>query len=128
MFLSKKSILEAVQRGDIVISGFNEENLKSASYTLTLDAINGMDSLELKPSEFVLLATKEKITLNGKYCGLLITPATLAKQGINVTQGSDFAEPDTDNIIVLETSNSGNEPVVFKEGMRIVKIAFSEIV
>lgn len=128
MFLTKKSILEAVQRGDIVISGFNEENLKSASYTLTLDAINGMDSLELKPSEFVLLATKEKVTLNGKYCGLFITPAALAKQGINVTQGSDFAEPDTDNIIVLETSNSGNEPVVFMEGMRIVKIAFSEIV
>ena len=127
MFLSKESIKEAVAKGDIVISDFNEENLKPASYTLTLDSIYGKESLELKPGEFVLLETKEKITLNGKYCGILSTPARLAKQGINVTQGSDLAEPDTDNTFILETSNSGNEPVVFTEGMRVVKIAFTKI-
>ncbi len=127
MFLSKQSIKEAVEKGDIIISGFNEENLKAASYTLTLDKIQGKEAFELKPSEFVLLETKEKITLNGNYCGLMITPAYLAKQGINVTQGSDFAEPDTDNTMILETSNSGNEPVIFTEGMRILKIAFTQI-
>jgi hypothetical protein len=36
MILSKKSILEAVQKGEIGISDFNEDNLKEASYTFTL--------------------------------------------------------------------------------------------
>jgi len=127
MFLSKDSIREAIRNGDIAISDFNEENLKPASYTLTLGSIKGKESLELQPNGFALLETKEKITLNGKYCAILSTPARLAKQGINVTQGSDFAEPDTDNTFILETSNAGNEPVVFKKGMKIVKIAFTKI-
>ena len=127
MFLSRESILKAVKNGEIGISDFKEENLKPASYSLTLGSINGKESLELKPQGFILLETKEKITLNGKYCAILSTPARLAKQGINVTQGSDFAEPDTDNTFVLETSNNGNEPIVFTQGMKIVKIAFSKI-
>lgn len=124
MFLNKEEIKRAVQDGEIGITDFKEEYLKTASYTLTLGPIEGRDTLELKPGGFVLLETKEKITLNGKYCGLMVTPADLARQGINVTQGSDFAEPDTDNTMILEISNSGNEPVVFKEGMKVLKIVF----
>ena len=124
MFLNKEAIKEAVKNGDIGISDFQEENLKAASYTLTLGLLQVKETLELAPSQFVLLETKEKITLNGKYSGLMITPAHLARRGINVTQGSDFAEPDTDNIMILEISNNGNEKVVFTPGMKILKIAF----
>lgn len=127
MFLSKESIKEAVQKGDIGITHFDEKFLKSASYTLTLGPLKGV-SPELKPGQFVLLETKEKVTLNGKYCGFMVTPANLARQGINVTQGSDLAEPDTDNTMILEVSNNGNETVVFEEGMRILKIAFTRLV
>jgi len=102
MFLNKEGIKEAVKRGDIGISDFNEENLKAASYVLTLKLPDGQNTVELEPGKFILLETKEKITLNGKYCGLMITPASLARQGINVTQGSDLAEPDTDNTMILE--------------------------
>ncbi len=127
MFLNKEAIKQAVKKGDIGITDFDEQYLKDASYTLTLGPINGKDTFELEPHGFALLETEEKITLNGKYCGILSTPARLAKQGINVTQGSDFAEPDTDNTFILETSNSSNEKVVFTKGMKIIKIAFSKI-
>ncbi len=127
MFLNKQAIQEAVRNGDISISDFNDEYLKAASYTLTLGPIDGKSTKELKPREFVLLETKEKVTLNGKYSCLLITPAYLAKQGIDVTQGSNFAEPDTDNTFILETSNSGNAPVTFTQGMKIVKVVFARI-
>ena len=127
MFLNAEAIKKAVESGEIGITDFKEENLKAASYSLTLGPINGENKFELKPSGFVLLETKEKITLNNTYCGLMFTPARLARQGINVTQGSDFADPDTDNIMILETSNSGNNPVTFEAGMKIAKIAFTKM-
>jgi deoxycytidine triphosphate deaminase len=127
MFLSKKKIKEAVQKGDIGVTDFNEELLKAASYTLTLGPLKEGSSLTLPPGAFVLLETKEKVTLNGKYCGFMMTPAHLARQGVHMTQGSDFAEPDTDNTMILEVSNNGNEPVVFTSGMRVLKIAFAPI-
>ncbi len=128
MFLSKEKIKEAVAKGEIVITDFDEKLLKPASYTLTLGQLKEGETYVLKPSEFVLLETNEKVTLNGKYCGFMVTPAHLARQGINVTQGSDLAEPDTDNTMILEVSNSGNAPVTFEPGMRILKIAFTPIV
>lgn len=127
MFLNKEAILKAVKNGDILISNFNEDNLKAATYTLTLSSIYGNDTAELKPKGFILLETNEHITLNGKYCGLMITPSYLAKQGLNVTQGSNFAEPDTDNIMILETSNNSDNSVFLKKGMKILKIAFTKI-
>lgn len=126
MFLSKNYIKKAVENGEIGISDFNEANLKSASYTLTLNLLDH-DTYTLEPGCFVLLETKEKITFNNTYCGIMATPSALARQGINVTQGSDFAEPDTNNVMVLEISNNGSEPVIFENGMKILKIAFTKL-
>ena len=94
---------------------------------MTLDSIDGETNFELQPGQFILLKTKEKLSLNGTYCGLFITPSHLAQQGIHVTQGSNFAEPDTDNIITLEVSNNGNEPVMLTEDMKILKVAFTKL-
>lgn len=149
MFLNSNQIKKAVEEKEISITSFNPSNLKGASYTFTLDsrfkAIKKKDYLdsrvdpefdeieigengyELKQGDFAVFYTKEKVTLNGKYICILSTRATIAQMGLDVTQGSFLAEPDTDNQFALEITNRGPMPIKIYTGIKIVKGIFSKI-
>lgn len=149
MILSSSSIQAAVQKGDLGIAPFDEKNLKGASYTFTLadkllipkkselltvssecereEMTIGSDGYVLQPGDFVLGFTKEHIALNNKFACFLGTRGSCAQIGLNVLLGSDFAEPDTDNNIILEIHNAGNSSIKLEAGMMIVKGIFARI-
>lgn len=148
MFFSAQKITRLIAEREILIEPFDPRNLKMASYSFTLgtkvrilrgdtrldsredpvfdDVEIGKDGYELPPGGFAVFHTYEKLTLNGKYIGILSTRATVATMGIDVMQGSLFCEPDTDNVIALETTNRGTLPVVLYPGTKIIKVAIAE--
>lgn len=149
MVLSSSAIRQALQSGELGILPFDEKNLKSASYTFTLASelllprqvplivINGEQEREkvsvgaegyiLQPGEFVLGSTAEHLALKDKYVCFLSTRGSCAQAGLSVLLGSSFAEPDTDNAIILEIHNAGNSPIRLSAGMKIVKGIFMPV-
>jgi Deoxycytidine deaminase len=149
MILSANKLKEAILNRGIQIQPFNEAQLKEVAYTFTLNSkisilkdvgvIDGgnpaqfeqreisEDGYILKPGDFIVGYTKEKVTLNHKYVCLLSGRSTQAQMGLDITQSSFLAELDTDNTFVLEISNSGNMPIRVLPGMKIAKGVFLEV-
>lgn len=150
MFFSKDKIQKLVEEGEIEIVPFNPKNLKGASYTFTLSSKvkvlkkkEFLDSridpefdeleisengYELKPNEFAIFYTNEKVNLKGKYVCLLSTRSTIAQMGLEIMKCSFFAEPDTNNQFALEITNLGALPVRLYAGIKIVKGVFSGVI
>ncbi|HVM73735.1 MAG TPA: hypothetical protein VMU13_02570 [Candidatus Paceibacterota bacterium] len=149
MILSQGKILEALKNGALSIIPFIEGNLKEASYTFTLgnklrklktakelDSRNDPDFEEieltskgylLQPQDHILGTTTEHLSLRGNFACILSTRATIAQLGLDVSQGSIYCEPDTDNPLTLEISNSSTIPVRLFPGIKIVKGIFVTI-
>lgn len=149
MYFSTKSIQRLVSEKEIIIDPFDPKNLKGCSYVFTLGSrirvLKSAESLdarmdpdfdefemdekgyELRPGQFAIFFTQEKVTLNGKFICLLSTRSTIAQMGLDVSQSSFLAEPDTDNPFALEISNNGNISVRLYPGIRIVKGIFTSL-
>lgn len=149
MILSSQSIKEAIQKSELKIASFDENNLKSASYTFTLadkllipkrvpliiingeqerqEITIGSDGCLLQPGDFVLGFTAEHLSLKGNFACFLSARGSCAQVGLSVLLSSVFAEPDTDNAIILEIHNVGNSPIKLEAGMKIVKGIFMEV-
>ena len=150
MILSSDTIKNAIDKGDLLIKPFDEKNLKPASYTFTLaakllipkkvpliviggeqeseEAVIGSDGFILNPGDFVLGYTDEYLSLKNKYACFLSTRGSCAQVGLSVLLGSAFAEPDTDNCLILEIHNASNCPIKLDKGMKIVKGVFVEVI
>lgn len=149
MILSGQKIKQHIQKNDIGIDPFSEENLKGASYTFTLDSKLRLledgqtlradvkpnykeifipeEGFTLQPGQFVLGFTKEHLKLNNKFACILSARGSCAQIGLNILLGSHFAEPDTDGQLVLEISNVSGLPIVLFSNMLIVKGVFIPI-
>lgn len=142
MILSKKSIEQAIDNGDLVIEPFSIELLKDASYTFTLASKLKMlkqpgseleevsmesSGFDLLPGMFVVGFTNERIVLNGKYGCFLSNRSSCAQMGLSVLLGSDFAEPDTNGTQALEIHNVSDSIIRLIPGMKIAKGIFMPI-
>lgn len=122
MVLSQKTIKQYIEDGKIKIEPFDLSNLKEASYTFLLQ-----DGLTLNPGEFVIGVTKEKITLAEDVCCFLSTRGSVAQQGIDSLQSSNFVEPMSDNHLKLEIKNNSEYPITLEAGTKIVKGIFVRV-
>ena len=138
MFLSSEKIKDAIQSGEFAISPFSEANLNFASYDFTLDKVLKVLSTEkeiilasegyaLKPGEFVVGKTVEKVDLKNKYLCLLSNKKTHAEKGINILLSSTVVEPNTAGQLVIEICNNGPRSVHLFPDMVIAKGIFSKV-
>ena len=135
--------------GNIVISPFDEANLKEADYAFTLGETlrtpgNGPidireESLDfgefhipkegyvLEPGQFVVGVTAEKITLDMTVGCLLAARSDIAQAGVDPIQSSSWVAPGSDNYLVLEIKNNGSNPVRLFSAVKMVKGIFIPI-
>jgi len=146
---SRVDILKAMKSGDIKVDPFNKKDLKPASVLLHLDnefalttkgkfdplkcndfskfyrtkKLGSTEKLNLKPGQFVLGRTKEKIALSKKIAMLVDGTTTLARTGITVTQTAMLIHPGhgvpTPRKIVLEIKNDGPFTIQLTPGMPV---------
>lgn len=141
--LAKDQILKEIKKGNIKITPFNEKNIGPASIDLTLDGkfrlfknkkkiqlddkidykkhseLIKADKLVLKPGDFVLGITKEKIKLSENLCAWLGGRSRYARFGLLVHITAAFIQPGIDNKQVLEIKNISPNDLVIKAGTKI---------
>ena len=152
MFLSKEEIIERIKNGDLTIEPFDERMVGPDSIDLTLDRVfliarqRGMvdarqpleffdhvedDEIILRPGDFVLGSTAERIGLSNDLIGFLHGRSSLGRLGImvHVTAGIVHAgfghrEPSK---LTLEIYSVNPNPVMLHSGMRVAQLAFAKL-
>jgi len=155
MMLSDTEILEAIRKGEIIIDPFKEENVGPCSVDLTLSsnftlfeegqlidskrlsetfktqAIEAKGGgIELKPGQFILAKTVEKIAVSKDIAATLEGRSSIARLGVFVhaaglvNPGSGLTKPVP---MVLEVFSQNSSPVKLYPGMKIVQIIFYKL-
>lgn len=150
MILSQQEILKQIKRNKIVIEPFDPSSLNSCSYDLTLGnefafptnktiklccdtnfkdffKSKPMSEVKLKPGDFVLAITKEKITLPGDVAAFLSGRSRFARLGLQVHSSSNFVQSGVSNHQVFEIKNVGKNTLVLEPGLKIGQIIFLKV-
>jgi len=156
MILSDRDIFSAIERGEIVIDPFDPRHVGPCSVDLTLsdrflvfvggDEIDPKDpsSIErsvrpvrtngepfvIKPKQFVLAMTREKIALSKGLAATLEGKSSIARLGL-IVHAAGLVNPGTGLVkpkpLVLEVFCENTAPVKLYPGMKIVQIIFHRL-
>ncbi len=155
MILSDVEILDAIKKGKIIINPFRRENVGPCSVDLTLSSKftlfeegnvidlkrldetakmrtidAGNSAIELKPGQFILAKTIEKIAVSKDIAATLEGRSSVARLGVFVhaaglvNPGSGLKKPVP---MVLEVFSQNNSPVRLYPGMKVVQIIFHKL-
>jgi len=130
MILVDKDIKERITRGELIIHGYQEENLNGISYDLTMDVVcdeQGTEHLEydLKPGEVVFIKTQEKLSIPGDVMGRIAEKNSRMRQGIKL-DGPHY-QPGHVTYAFLRVQNISVNIISLKRGMKIAQIIFEEL-
>ncbi|MDD5239464.1 MAG: dCTP deaminase [Candidatus Nanoarchaeia archaeon] len=80
------------------------------------------EEIIIRPGDFVIGITKEKIKLPENICGWLQGRSRFARLGLTIHMTASFVQPGSENRQVLEMFNLGPHPLAIKAGERIVQL------
>lgn len=154
MILSDRSIREELAAGRLAIDPFDDDLVQPSSVDLRLDhrvlvfrdqagavldvrepTDDFMEMREyapgepiiLRPREFVLGSTVERVTVPDYLVGRLEGRSSLGRLGIVVHSTAGYVDPGFSGRITLEISNLATVPVALYPGMRIAQISFTRM-
>ena len=148
MILTKKEILKEINSKRLKITHFNNSHIGPASIDLTLSndfwfftknhsitlnentnaesfaTYKKLKSVTLKPGDFILGKTIERIKLPEDLFGMLSGRSRFARLGLAIDITAFFIHPGVDNHQVFEIKNLSNNDIILKPGLRIAQLAF----
>jgi dCTP deaminase len=150
MFLTKKEIIRKIKKEEIKIEPFDEKAVGPISLDLTLgnefgiikkkkiELSEGVDYKEfvkvvkakkivLKPGDFILGITKEKISLPNNIAGILNGRSRFARLGLLVHATAPLVHPGVSNRQIFEIKNIGKSTLVLRPGLKIGQITFVKV-
>lgn len=132
--LGRSEIRQAVELGVVAIEPFSEENLRAASYVLTLGeralTFDGHEKtledrrLALSPGEGLVIVTREFLSLSAGVLGRLIPLVNLQSRGILVAAGTHI-DPHFMGRLVLQVENRSPRQLDLVCGLKIAAVEFS---
>lgn len=132
MMLSDKTIEEYCDNYGL-ITPFQKSKLQPSSYDLTLDDMFYDDveddyvltnTFVLKPNDFVLASTIEKVNIPSNLVGRVEGKSSLGRIGLMTHITAGFIDAGFNGSITLELKNIGNKPISLKVGCSIAQICF----
>jgi len=134
MILSDVSLHDViVNQGIYLVNPFNEEMLQPNSIDLTLGdelkTIGGksidlsQDSYKIKPKEFILGSTIERINMPRDLCGHIDGKSSIGRLGVFI-ENSGFVDSGFNGNITLEIYNASDREFELFHGMPICQIIF----
>lgn len=154
MILNDKDIIKAIEEGQIEVSGWEgDPYIGPSSLDLHLDnraliiaapvdgekyrpamlgedmshfftELMGWTSLIIRPGDFMLLSTVEKIKFPDNIAGFVQGRSSIARAGIQV-HAAGFVDPGFEGTITLEVTNMTSVPLVIPAGIRICQMVFA---
>ena len=88
-----------------------------------IDKLGKNDEFIIKPNQFVLAHTLEKINMPVNLLGIVKGKSSLARKGL-IVEFAGFIDPGFDGQITLELKNVSDKPVTLKKYMRICQLCF----
>lgn len=146
--LSDSSIEKAIGDGEISISPYDPKNLQGGSYDLTLGSqfyimqkqnewidtkedssylwkpLNASKSVLIKPDEFLLGTTIEKVCLENQVAAVLSGKSSLGRLGLQIHATAGFIDAGFKGQITLELSTVAPVGIVLYPGMAIGQLSF----
>jgi deoxycytidine triphosphate deaminase len=83
--------------------------------------------LVLEPGEFIVVQSKEKITLPQTVFGYIVTRGSIAKIGLQIHLCSPHIDPGTNSTIALEVKNNSNNSVRIYPNHPVAKVYLFEM-
>ncbi|MBS3060541.1 MAG: dCTP deaminase [DPANN group archaeon] len=131
----------------MLINNYKKKNIQGAAIELrlgslykqdkgTVDILEGKwpDAKEilieekpytLKPGEFILGKTIESFDVPDDLAALVVPRSTIFRMGIESSTG--FVDPGYQGELVVPMKNVGENPILLKHGMAVVKVIFLEV-
>jgi dCTP deaminase len=151
MILTKDRILKLIAKKKVIIEPFDPANVGPASIDLTLgdrlwipvkqktvtlsessdfrascEEIDLTKGYVLKPKQFVLGITKEKLTLPDDVAGWLNSRSMFARFGLQSHSTAPFICPGISNHQILEIYNLGDSPLRLMPGTKICQMILEQ--
>ncbi|UCC33240.1 MAG: dCTP deaminase [Candidatus Bathyarchaeota archaeon] len=118
--LSDKEILGYLERGELKIAPFEASCLNPAGYDL-----RSSRDVAIKPKQYELAATLERVELGLETVGTLHIRSSLAREGI--TGSFAVVDPGFRGQLTLNLHNNGKEEVTIHKGEPIVQIILHKL-
>lgn len=138
MLMTDKEIKDAMQAGDLGIEYFEDANLQAASYDGRIGnraLIGGKDNeidvarsrlVTIKPGEFVLLVTREKIKLGSNIAGNLGLRSYYGRKGLVLLAGLQL-DPGFEGHLVIGGYNAAPRKLVLDYESPFITIEFHRL-
>ena len=150
MVLTKNEILKLVKKKKVVIAPFEKTQVGPASIDLTLadefrvytgknkiDIREGTDykkytkkvtarTMKLRPGEFILGISEEKIKLPSDICGILTGRSRFARLGLAIHATASLIQPGVNNKQVFEIKNISPRTLILEKGLKIGQLILVE--
>ena len=137
MILSDRDIDHIIKSGQaFLVNPYNEEMLQPNSVDMTLGdelkTIRGksidlsQDTYKLKPQEFILGSTSEKVYLPHDLCGHIDGKSSIGRLGVFI-ENSGFVDSGFNGNITLEIYNASDRDFELYHGMSICQIIFETL-
>ena len=127
MIIVDNQIKDLVQSKNL-ITNFNEENLSSISYDVTINEFvnnEDNDNYTLNPNSFTYVKTNESLNMPYDLCSKVIEKNSLMRKGLKV-DGPLF-QPGHQTDIFLRIQNISNEKVILTKNMKIAQLIFIKL-
>lgn len=139
MILTDRDIKAYSQQGMLIAEHFNPNNVGSISYDLTIDKIlvhDEMDSFNedtivhkdsyyLGPGEYVIIKTKELLSIPTNIIGRIADKNSLIRLGLNIS-GPHY-QPGHTTYAYLRVHNISCDKIKISKGQKIAQIIFEEL-
>lgn len=137
MILSDRDIDHIIKTGQsFLVSPYNDEMLQPNSIDLTLNSelltIHGKSidlshgSYKLKPQEFLLGSTIEKVSMPHDLCGHIDGKSSIGRLGVFI-ENSGFVDSGFNGNITLEIFNASDKEFELRYGMPVCQILFQTL-
>jgi dCTP deaminase len=93
---------------------------------LTVETPIGGDGFAMRPGDFVLATTAERVRLPADICAFVHGNSTLGRLGLIIHATAGLVDPGFDGHITLEVSNIGELVIMLEPGMRIGQLTFEK--
>lgn len=129
MILVDKDIKKYIQEGKLITEGYDEANINSISYDLTIDKIISGDSLldtyELSPGEYIFVQSRETLSIPDNIMGRTALKNSKMRLGLDVAPL--HYHPGHKTKAFIRVTNISPDSILVKQGDKVAQIIFEQL-
>ncbi|WP_238900033.1 hypothetical protein [Clostridium sp. YIM B02500] len=136
MILIDRNIKELVNSGELIIRGYDESNVNSISYDLTIgsivkpkendeEVVEEIDTYTLEPNEFIFIKTNEQLKIPINILGRVAEKNSLMRTGL-VVSGPHY-QPGHTTYAFLRVHNTSYRRITLNKNQKVAQIIFEQL-